>query len=644
MPMSSVRQRRTHQRETVRTKPEQQGDAGLAGCLPRSRLFVHLLLFHFLLACTTRTYFQPDEYWQSLEVAHRLVEGFGYLTWEWLPTKAGQSESAKFAQSRQLLESFYDEIKFGPIRSPVYPLIFVPIYTLLKTLGLASKSFFALSVTPRLVQAVAATFTAFSTYEVAEHFGQHTAAAATFSLLSSPFYLYTACRTFSNNLETTLTLGAVSQCCKTLRAADSTDRLTLSLILAATACLVRPTSGLIWPFFYGYACVHLLRIGRRRLAISLIQRATLIGIVALVTATAIDSAFYGRPTLTILSFFYQNVTTSVSQFYGSQPWHWYISQGLPVIGMTALPFMLSGAWRCWRAPQADTMGRLLVLTATWTLTIYSFALAHKEWRFLLPIVPLLHVFAGRALATSKVPNFAGSDIYWRSIWCSVNSGRRAILLCTLPFSIYLIAFHGAAQGTTLPRYLRQRVRSEQVKTVGFLMPCHSTPWQSYFHLPELEIPDPEHSNGSGDWGKMWFLTCEPPRLGESKDKYRDQSDFFYEDPLRYLQTYFPDQVDPRYPPSRGWRRDTDPSRFEERAERSDDPPHAWPSSLVVFQSLLAHDAYGKDVQSLLSAKGYVVVARLWNSLLHDDSRRRGRMVVFEHVDVTPKAAPDLASN
>ena len=29
------------------------------------------------------TYFNPDEYWQSVEVAHRWVFGYGHLTWEW---------------------------------------------------------------------------------------------------------------------------------------------------------------------------------------------------------------------------------------------------------------------------------------------------------------------------------------------------------------------------------------------------------------------------------------------------------------------------------------------------------------------------------------------------------------------------------
>jgi phosphatidylinositol glycan class B len=31
-----------------------------------------------------QTWFVPDEYWQSLEVSHRLSFGYGYLTWEWL--------------------------------------------------------------------------------------------------------------------------------------------------------------------------------------------------------------------------------------------------------------------------------------------------------------------------------------------------------------------------------------------------------------------------------------------------------------------------------------------------------------------------------------------------------------------------------
>jgi len=66
------------------------------------------VVVRILIAISTRTFFQPDEYFQSLEPAHRLVFGYGFLTWEWL------SEH--------------------PIRSILYPALNVPVYWLLKVL------------------------------------------------------------------------------------------------------------------------------------------------------------------------------------------------------------------------------------------------------------------------------------------------------------------------------------------------------------------------------------------------------------------------------------------------------------------------------------------------------------------------------
>lgn len=51
-----------------------------------SRLFILgiFLVFRWMNASLTRTYDNPDEFWQATEVAHRLVFGSGYLTWEWI--------------------------------------------------------------------------------------------------------------------------------------------------------------------------------------------------------------------------------------------------------------------------------------------------------------------------------------------------------------------------------------------------------------------------------------------------------------------------------------------------------------------------------------------------------------------------------
>ena len=62
------------------------------------------------IALITRTFFQPDEYFQALEPAHFLVFGYGDLTWEWTSKP--------------------------PIRSILYPALNVPIYWVLNILSL----------------------------------------------------------------------------------------------------------------------------------------------------------------------------------------------------------------------------------------------------------------------------------------------------------------------------------------------------------------------------------------------------------------------------------------------------------------------------------------------------------------------------
>lgn len=48
-----------------------------------SYIWLILLLYRILNAVSLETAFVPDEYWQSLEIAHLHVFGYGYETWEW---------------------------------------------------------------------------------------------------------------------------------------------------------------------------------------------------------------------------------------------------------------------------------------------------------------------------------------------------------------------------------------------------------------------------------------------------------------------------------------------------------------------------------------------------------------------------------
>lgn len=73
-------------------------------------IFLALLAYRIVTALlVSTTYLQPDAEWQGLEIAHRLVFGYGYVPWEW------RSEHA--------------------LRSPIGALVYVPAFGLAKLLG-----------------------------------------------------------------------------------------------------------------------------------------------------------------------------------------------------------------------------------------------------------------------------------------------------------------------------------------------------------------------------------------------------------------------------------------------------------------------------------------------------------------------------
>lgn len=47
-------------------------------------IWTALFTFRLFNAFLVRTYFDPDEYWQTLEIAHRQIFGYGAITWDWI--------------------------------------------------------------------------------------------------------------------------------------------------------------------------------------------------------------------------------------------------------------------------------------------------------------------------------------------------------------------------------------------------------------------------------------------------------------------------------------------------------------------------------------------------------------------------------
>ncbi|EPT32257.1 mannosyltransferase, putative [Toxoplasma gondii ME49] len=99
-----------------------------------------LIAFRIVNGLVLNSSFNPDEHWQSSEVAHHLVFGYGFLTWEWEPCIA--------------------------LRSVIHPALFAGLYWLLGRFSLDSPSVIALA--PRVMQSIIAGFTDYGTFQLAQ--------------------------------------------------------------------------------------------------------------------------------------------------------------------------------------------------------------------------------------------------------------------------------------------------------------------------------------------------------------------------------------------------------------------------------------------------------------------------------------------
>lgn len=352
----------------------------------------------------------------------------------------------------------------------------------------------------------------------------------------------------------------------------------------------------------------------------------------LACSIASDRLYYGFWTFPPLRFLYFNIAQSLAVFYGKNRTDYYLTEGLPLLLTTALPFAVCGVWQTLRdTPQSslpkpgesttksaesgatdNPAQRSILRTLAWACIVVTLTLSlisHKEVRFLYPILPFLHVIAAKPLVSflpSRAPPF-----------------RRAIILILFASNLILAGYVSQVHQRgviDVLSYLRHKhetrnnlaglYNTHDVKisntTVGFLMPCHSTPWRSHLIYPEISA---------------WALTCEPPLnvpLSE-RSTYLDEADEFYikPGPSAWLRANMEDVQTITSRGSRSgqhWLRQ-DP-KFKRKYRRE------WPQNLVFFAHL--EDTLG----GYLAGTRYRECWRGFNSHFHDDYRRVGDVVVW----------------
>lgn len=230
--------------------------------------------------------------------------------------------------------------------------------------------------------------------------------------------------------------------------------------------------------------------------------------------TGLDSYFHGSFIVTPYEFFKVNVVEGIGSFYGELPFYWYFSTGLPaVLGILLVPFFLSVfvAIQSWD----DSKSRQYILISI-ILTIFGYTLLpHKEFRFLLQILPL---------CLYCVTNFLSDWSRTKSslvIWATAI----VILVSNIVPAGYLGYVH--QQGTVKVMDKLATIASDyktengQSAKIFFMMPCHSTPYYSHIHQNVT----------------LRFLTCEPNFKNEAN--YLDEADKFYESPMVWIRRNLP---------------------------------------------------------------------------------------------------------
>jgi phosphatidylinositol glycan class B len=218
---------------------------------------------------------------------------------------------------------------------------------------------------------------------------------------------------------------------------------------------------------------------------------------AIVASALLDKTLlYKEWIWTPINFLRVNVLEGISLFYGSSPWHWYLSQGLPILFGIYIPLVLIGSYRAFQANTGlnASLKRQVLYLSLWVVFVYS-ALQHKEWRFLYPILYPLLPFA----ADTMQRLFLSSTDWKRS------KSRIAVVVALvmvngiMAWYTTLVHQRGVVDVMNWVRETSRGVGShDQALSFGFLMPCHSTPWYSSVHLRDA-APVP-----------MWFITCSPP--------------------------------------------------------------------------------------------------------------------------------------
>ncbi|XP_017765926.1 PREDICTED: GPI mannosyltransferase 3 [Eufriesea mexicana] len=426
----------------------------------KKKVLCCLILWRLISVFVVQTAHVPDEYWQSIEVAHRLAFGYGYLTWEWSMR----------------------------IRNYMYPFLLSVIYRILASISL--DHVIVLTILPRILQAIISAYGEYKFYEWTKN------KWTLYSLCINWYWYYCATRTLMNTIETACSMLA----CSMFPWRDSNIRTVKYLWIVGFLCMIRPTAAIMWlPLCLYHLCTSLQN------KMILIYEYSKICIICCLGSILLDSYCYGMLVVSPWEFFRVNVLYKIGDLYGTHHLLWYIVCGLPVLlGCYYIIFLLC-VWQIMKNPSHFHHQVVMLATICWTLGIYSL-LSHKEFRFLLPLLPMcIYICTSCTFPLNIKFSKAGKKIIVGLL----------VITNVLP-GLYFSLIHQRGSLDVMNILHKEILNINNTKNILFLTPCHTTPLYSHLHV-----------NVS-----TRILTCEPNFTNDTN--YIDEADMFFANPMHWL--------------------------------------------------------------------------------------------------------------
>jgi phosphatidylinositol glycan class B len=207
------------------------------------------------------------------------------------------------------------------------------------------------------------------------------------------------------------------------------------------------------------------------------------------------------------------ICTGNGSLYGTHPFYWYFIAGVPALTGILFPVLIYDLLFGTRNSATRNLWTVIacyVIAHSWS--------EHKEFRFLLPILPMICLLCG-----TRIQNMLSDT--------GPSRRKQIAIACSVPNLVailYLGLIHQLAPIEVNRAILKAVAAAGNPPTdtiqVHYLMGCHSTPLLSHLHDPPTKF-------------LPWYLDCSPecrknPKIDCESDEFSKDPDYFTK------ETYF----------------------------------------------------------------------------------------------------------